>query len=112
VFVSVLCWDERVQLLSLAGQLLALFLLAGDVQLMTIPPGQVLKEAVLLILPLQHELLVVVLWPQHEKANLRDGVLIPQLVNPHEIQQVEGRKGEWLRPLEWPPVRKRLLELS
>jgi hypothetical protein len=55
---------------------------------------------------------VVVLWPQQEKVNLTDGVLIPQLVNPHEIQQVEGRKGEWLRPLEWPPVRKRLLELS
>jgi hypothetical protein len=104
--------DERVQLLSLAGQLLALFLLAADEQLMKIPPGHVLKEAVLLILPLQHELLVVVLWPHQEKVNLRNGVLIPQLVNPHEIQQVEGRKGEWLRPLEWPPVRKRLLELS
>jgi hypothetical protein len=107
----VLCLDERVQLLSLAGQLLALFLLAADVQLMMIPPGHVLR-AVLLILHLQHELFVVVLWPQQEKVNLRDGVLIPQLVNPHEIQQVDGRKGEWLRPLEWPPVRKRLLELS
>ncbi len=107
-----LCLDERIQLLSLAGQLLALFLLAADEQLMMIHPGHVLKEAVLLILPLQHELLVVLLWPQHEKVNLRHGVLIPQLVNLHEIQQVEGRKGEWLRPLEWPPVRKRLLELS
>jgi hypothetical protein len=100
--------------LSLAEQLLALFLLAADVQLMMIPPVHVVK-AVPLILHLQQELhilLVVMLWPQHEKVNLRDGVLIPQMVNPHEIQQVEGRKGEWLRPLEWPPVRKRLLELS